>query len=83
MKNNITTERNALARDAQEGLAGHGFGFVRHWNAVGGIVSCPLNEPLLDAPDDSPDVEQHYPADTASDADRKQAAALPTMVVQA
>src|SRR5271168_3431926 len=52
----------------QEGLAGHGFGFVGDGRAVGGVVAGPLNETLLDAPDYPPHVEQHHPAHTAADA---------------
>src|SRR6202035_3372870 len=67
----------------QEGLAGHGFGFVGDGGTVGGVVAGPLNEALLDAPDYSPDVEQHDPADAAANAEGKQQAALPAAAVPA
>src|SRR5580698_10693279 len=77
------SRQDGVGSGSQEGLAGHTFGFVGHGRAVGGVVAGPLNHSFLDAPDHSPDVQEHDPADAAADADRKQAVALPAVAVEA
>src|ERR1700733_1852725 len=75
--------QKSIGAAGQEGLASHGFRFIRDRGAVGGVVSRPLNETLLDAPDHSPDIEQHDPTDSSANADGKQAIALPSVAVPA
>jgi len=67
----------------EEGLAGHGFGFVGHGGAVGGVVAGPLDEAFLDAPDHSPDVEQHDLAHAAADSNGEQGGCFPPVSVEA
>src|SRR5258708_31535039 len=51
---------------SQKCLTRHGFCFIGHGGAVGGVVAGPLDEAFLDPPDYSPHIQQHDPADAAA-----------------
>src|SRR5713226_1631824 len=80
MKKSMGMEKKALARDVKNAMRAMAFDFW-NWSAVGGVISCPRDQALLNAPDHAPDVEQHHPANSATDADGEQAIAFPSMIV--
>src|SRR4051812_43372151 len=63
-------------------LTGQIFCTLRHRSAIRGVVPSPKNNSLLPSPDHAPDVQHHDPAHTASNSNRQQAVAFPTVIVE-
>src|SRR5215469_13850830 len=61
--------KDGASTGGQEGDSGHARGIFWHGCAVFCVGFGPDDQTLLDAPYDAPDVQEHQPANTSSDAD--------------